>query len=103
MADVKIGFSQMSKPAPLAYRRFTSATILFFVPMLTGLAQGVQMSSNARNNCMLGIVAIPFLLKGIGMILGNGQVYSPTDEQVDDINKNIPYDAPGDQELTNKK
>ena len=99
MADVKIGFSQMDKPAPLAYRRWVNATILFFIPMLTGIIQGVDMQPGTRNNFMLMIVAIPFLLKGIGMILGNGQVYSPTDEQVD--NKQG-YSAPGDQELNHK-
>lgn len=64
------------KPAPRAYRRFVNATILFFVPMLTGMVQGATMSNEWRNNLMVAIVAIPFLLKGIGMMLGNGEVYA---------------------------
>jgi len=89
MAEVKIGFSQANIPAPLWYRRLVNATILFFIPMITGIVQGVPMSESARNLWMVGIVAVPFLLKGIGMVLGNGQVYSPSNQEMDDKEKSI--------------
>lgn len=87
MADTKIGLDQINSPAPLPFRRLTNAMILCFLPMATGLVQGLTMSKDARNIWMLVISAIPFLLKGIGMILGNGQVYAPTDEVIDRQNR----------------
>lgn len=89
MAEVKIGLSQANKPSPLGYRRFMNATILCFIPMVTGLVQGIPMGDSTRNIFMLIIAALPVLLKGVGMILGNGQVYSPTDEMVDRQNQAI--------------
>lgn len=83
MAETKIGLSQVDKPAPLWYRRFVNATILFFIPMFTGIVQGIEMSDKARNYWMVALVAVPFLLKGIGMILGNGQVYQPSNQTID--------------------
>lgn len=71
-----LSMQNMDRPAPRIYRRFTNATILFFLPMLTGLIQSLTMSDENRNIFMVGITAIPFLLKGIGMMLGNGEVYA---------------------------
>lgn len=85
MPETKFGLSQVEKPAPLWFRRLTNATILCFLPMLTGIVQGLRMSDQARNNWMIAIVAVPFLLKGIGMIMGNGQVFSPSNEKIDKI------------------
>lgn len=71
-----MNIANIERPAPRWYRRFVNATILFFIPMMTGVVQGLTMSSETRNVWMVAIVAIPFLLKGIGMILGNGEVYA---------------------------
>lgn len=88
MAETKIGLDQINSPAPLPFRRLTNAMILCFLPMATGLVQGLTMSKDARNIWMLVIAAVPFLLKGIGMILGNGQVYSPSNETMDKREQN---------------
>lgn len=87
MAETKIGLAQVNTPSPLWFRRLTNAIVLCFLPMVTGIVQGVTMGDNVRNNWMIGIVAVPFFLKGIGMVLGNGQVYSPTNEAVDNAAK----------------
>lgn len=73
---MSLSMQNFDRPAPRMYRRFANATVLFFIPMATGLVQGVNMSSESRNYWMLGIAAVPFLIKGIGMILGNGEVYA---------------------------
>lgn len=83
MAKVKIGFSQANQPAPLGFRRFTNATILCFIPMVTGIVQGVPMANDTRNYWMVGLAAVPVFLKGIGMVLGNGQEYVPSNEEMD--------------------
>lgn len=85
---IKVGFNQLNRPAPLGYRRFVNATVLCFLPMITGIIQSIHISHQIRNNWMVGIVAVPFLLKGIGMCLGNGQFYSPSNETIDKQNNN---------------
>ena len=72
----KVSLSNIDNPPPKIYRRFVNASIIFFIPMLTGLIQSLNMKHETRNICMVGITAIPFLLKGIGMVLGNGEVYA---------------------------
>lgn len=86
MSVTKIGLNQVNKPAPLGFRRFTNAVILCFIPMVTGIVQGVTMSDEKRNLWMIGVASVPFCLKGIGMILGNGQEYTPSNEQIDEQN-----------------
>lgn len=83
MADVKIGTSQLSKPAPLNYRRFMNAYIVVFMPALAaftatwGFAPAIQ--------AKLGVLLIlsGSLVKGLGMMLGNGQIYSPSNQVID--------------------
>lgn len=87
MAEVKVGLNQVNTPAPLGWRKFTNAMILCFIPMITGVVQGMPMKDDTRNIWMVGIVAVPFLLKGIGMILGNGQVFSPSNETIENQSK----------------
>lgn len=85
MPETKVGLSQFSRPSPLWYRRLTNAIILCFLPMYTGIVQGVSMDVDVRNINMIIIASIPFLLKGIGMILGNGQDYTPSNETIDKL------------------
>lgn len=105
-----ISVNNMDTPPPKVWRRFTNAMIMFFLPMVTGIVQGVPMPDTTRNVWMIGIVAVPFLLKGIGMILGNGEVYAdisqvkPTElESVVEVKKpdlsSMSPAAPGDMEL----
>lgn len=83
MPQTKIGLDQFDKPAPLWYRRLTNAMILSFIPAYVGIIQAVPMGNSKRNILMCLATAIPFLLKGIGMIMGNGQVYQPSNEIID--------------------
>lgn len=73
MADTKIGIDQVNKPAPLWFRRMTNAVILMFIPGYVSVIQALPMSDAKRNIAMCVATAVPFLLKGIGMILGNGE------------------------------
>jgi hypothetical protein len=86
MTETKIGFDQIGKPAPLWYRRLTNAVILSFIPAYVGIVQAVPMSDAKRNIHMCVAAAIPFVLKGIGQIIGNGQVYTPSNEKIDEQN-----------------
>lgn len=86
MPETKIGLDQVSKPPPLWFRRLTNAIILSFIPAFVGIVQGVTMSDAKRNIYMVIATAVPFLLKGIGMILGNGQTYQPSNETIDNQN-----------------
>lgn len=88
MAEVKVGINQINTPAPLGYRKVTNAIILCFVPMVTTIVQALPMSDAKRNVWMIVIGAIPVLLKGIGMILGNGQQYTPSNEAIENESKN---------------
>ncbi len=81
------GFDQASKPAPLWYRRLTNAIIICFLPVYTGFVDIIRMDDYERQIYLHIGVAIPFMLKGFAMIMGNGQVYYPTNKQIDLINK----------------
>lgn len=83
MAKVKIGLSQVERPAPLGYRRFSNAMIMFIIPGAIGLVSGWGMPDALANKWLMVLGFIPALLKGIGVILGNGQVYSPPNEKID--------------------
>jgi hypothetical protein len=83
MSQTKIGFDQLGKPAPLGYRRFTNAYIVCICPALTGLFAGWGFSDAAEKKIGLVLVFSMAVVKGVGMVLGNGQVYSPSDDAVD--------------------
>lgn len=83
MPETKWGLSQSGKPAPLWMRRLTNAMILSFLPGYVTVVQAIPMSDAKRNICMCIAAAIPFVLKGFQQIMGNGQVYSPSNEKID--------------------
>ena len=83
MAQTKIGFSQVEKPAPLWYRRLSSALIMFLVPGAIGLVSGWGLSDRIANRWLMALGFVPALVKAVGILLGNGQVYAPTNEQID--------------------
>lgn len=86
MAEVKFGLDQANKPAPLWFRRLNNAMTLSFMPGYVAVVQMVPMSDSARNIHMMVAAGIPFLMNGIGQLLGNGQKYVPSNEQVDKTN-----------------
>lgn len=76
MAETKIGLSQLERPAPLWYRRLSNALIIFIIPGLVALVQGWGLSDAVANRWLLVLAFIPAVLKGIGVLLGNGQDYT---------------------------
>lgn len=76
MAETKIGLEQVNRPAPLWYRRLSNALIIFIIPGLSALIQGWGLTDKLTNRWLLVLTFIPALLKGIGLILGNGQTYA---------------------------
>ena len=84
MSDTKIGLDQMDVPAPLWYRKLTNAIILCFLPVYVGFINIVPMSDYKRSVLSQVGIAIPFILKGIAMIIGNGQSYVPSNKDIED-------------------
>lgn len=87
MPDTKIGWNQINNPAPLYYRRFVNATNLCFLPVYVAFINIIPMSDPKRTIFSQIGVAVPFVLQGVGMVLGNGQSYSPPNEIIDSENK----------------
>lgn len=83
MADTKIGLNQVDKPAPLWYRRLSNALIIFLIPGLVAMLQGWGLPDKLLNRWMLVLAFVPAAVKGVGIILGNGQIYSPSNQVVD--------------------
>jgi uncharacterized membrane protein YqaE (UPF0057 family) len=83
MADTKIGLNQVDKPAPLWYRRLSNALIIFVIPATIAMLQGWGLPDKVLNHWMLILAFIPAVIKAVGMILGNGQIYSPSNQVVD--------------------
>jgi hypothetical protein len=85
MAETKIGFDQLDIPAPLWYRKMTNAIILCFMPVYVGFINIIPMSDYRRSILAQIAIAIPFMLKGIAMIIGNGQVYVPSNKTIEKV------------------
>lgn len=86
MPETKIGLGQAEKPPPLWYRRMSNALIIFVIPSLSGLIQSLGLTDIVTNRWLSILTFTPALIKGIGIMLGNGQVYSPSNETIDRIN-----------------
>lgn len=83
MSDVKIGWSQTSKPSPLGYRKFMNAYIVCIAPATGSLLAAWGLTADHLAKALLIVGYSTALVKGLGMVLGNGQVYTPTNETVD--------------------
>lgn len=84
MADVKIGLNQTSKPAPLGYRKFMNAYIIIIMPSLTAFIATWGFTSALQAKLGVLLVLSSAVVKGAGMVLGNGQIYSPSNQVVED-------------------
>lgn len=83
MADTKIGLNQVDKPAPLWYRRFTNAYIIVLMPGLASLFTGWGFTDAVTKKILLVIVFSGVAVKATGIVLGNGQIYSPSNQAID--------------------
>lgn len=84
MSDVKIGLNQTSKPAPLGYRKFMNAYIIVVMPALTSFIAAWGFSTAIQAKLGILLVLTGAFVKGMGMVLGNGQVYTPSNQTVED-------------------
>lgn len=85
------GTQQINKPAPLWYRRLTNAMIIFIIPAIAALVSGWGLSEKNQNRWLLILTFLPALIKGIGVLIGNGEYikkYSPDSPALDDGESN---------------
>lgn len=84
MADVKIGLNQTSKPAPLGWRKFMNAYIIAIMPAITVFIATFGFSVALQAKLGTLVILSGAVVKGLGMVLGNGQIYSPSNQVVED-------------------
>lgn len=75
------------RPAPVWYRQFSTATIVFIIPGIVAVVSGWGLTPAALNHCLLILALIPAVIKGFGAFFGNGQEYTQPSK---------PYAAPND-------
>jgi hypothetical protein len=83
MPETKIGLNQANKPAPLWYRRLSNALIIFIIPGVVAMVQGWGLPEKVLGRWMLVLAFAPAVIKGLGILLGNGQIYSPSNQVID--------------------
>lgn len=83
MSNIQFGVSQTSKPAPLGYRNFSNAMIIFIIPGIVVIISGWGFTPVVLNHWLLGLAFAPALIKGIGTMLGNGQYYTSDPKSAD--------------------
>lgn len=90
LGETKVGLSQTSKPAPLNYRKFLNAMIIVVLPATTSYIMIFKLSEETKYIIAQSVVYFTAILKAIGMVLGNGQQYSPSNESIEkEQSKNI--------------
>jgi hypothetical protein len=102
IGSVKIGSSQMSKPAPAKYRNFSNAMIIFILPGLAALISGWGFSQAAVNHWLLSLTFAGSAIKALGTFMGNGQYYT-TDQKSADNQDVVQKDQAADQAAEEKK
>jgi hypothetical protein len=94
MGNVSIGLNQTSKPAPLGYRKFLNAYIVVVVPAFTTMILVLPIDPTIVKYIFAGLTFTVAVAKGLGMILGNGQTYAPSNETVEDQSAAKPTTTP---------
>ena len=66
------------KPAPKGWRRFENAMLLAIIPAATTMVQswGFKDETLALRLNLLIAVGLSALIKGVGMLVSNGEVYA---------------------------
>lgn len=82
MANTTVKLSNAQKPAPRWWRKLERAMLIAFIPAAVTIIQGFQFEDELfATRLMLyvniGLVAI---IKGVGMILANGEEYAQTEQ-----------------------
>lgn len=81
--------SNRNKPAPKMYRRFENAMLTAIIPATVLVLQGWGFQNDLIGTRAILIIgtALVAVIKGVGMMLSNGQDYvdvTPTEEKEDD-------------------
>ena len=63
-------------PAPKSYRKFENAYAVLIAPALVGAIQGWGLSDSVANKAMIILTLSVAVVKGIGMMSRNGEVYA---------------------------
>jgi len=83
IGNVKLGASQINKPAPAAYRNFANAMIIFILPGIGALVSGWGFSVSTVNHVLLTLTFIGSAIKGLGTFMGNGTYYTSDPTKAD--------------------
>lgn len=75
MSKITVSEKNINRPAPLNYRKFENAYFTCLAPAIGGLILGWGFEDLIANRLTLVIVVVGAMVKGLGMILANGQVY----------------------------
>ena len=75
---MEIGKDSIHKPAPKGWRRFENAMLLAIIPAATTMVQswGFKDETMALRLNLLIAVGLSAIIKGIGMIVSNGETYA---------------------------
>lgn len=66
----------MDRPAPLWYRRFSNAMIFAIIPAASSFVEDWGLGDVTEKRLLHGFIFLAALIKGIGLMLGNGQNYT---------------------------
>lgn len=83
LGEVKVGLSQTNMPAPLNYRKFLNAMIVVIIPALSTFIMGLKLEEYTKYIIAQSFILLMAILKGLGMLIGNGQQYVPSNEAVE--------------------
>ena len=75
MAKATISLTNANRPAPLNYRKFENAYFIVISPAIATTIMGWGFEDLIVNRMMLIVGIIGALVKGLGIMLANGQVY----------------------------
>lgn len=82
MSKIKI---DTHRPAPKGWRKFENAMIIMFIPTATAVIQGWGFTNETlamRLNLLIA-VGLAGLIKGIGVLIANGEEYVKVEEPKD--------------------
>lgn len=92
MGKISVSTKNGNKPAPKGYRKFEDAMLIIFIPTCTAMIQGWGFEDElfvTRLNLLVA-VGLVGMIKFLGRILANGEMYAPVDdEQNQDQENNI--------------
>lgn len=71
------------RPAPRGWRKFENAMIIMFIPTATAIIQGWGFTNELLATRLNLLIAVGFagLVKGIGLLIANGEEYVKIEDQ----------------------